>query len=278
MMKALFRLISLCLLCLLLFQTGLSQGRGGKRKTVRSAATVRQEIDALKKGQQQILTELREIRQMLEANEAGPSAPAAAAAPSAGPPRPAGDLTLKLRGEPQRGGQGARLAIIEYSDFQCPFCGTYARETFAQIEENYIKPGKIRYFFRDLPLPMHPNALPAAEAAHCAAEQGKFWEMHDRLFANQNALAARDLFQSAQAIGLDAAKFNQCLMSGKYRDAIRQSATEAESLGINGTPAFLIGILGPQGEQLKVRKVILGAEPYESFKAALDELLSSKAQ
>lgn len=273
-MKALFRLTSLCMLCLLISQTGLSQGRGGKRN-VRSTATMSQEIDALKRGQQQILTELREIRQMLGAKETGPSA----AQPPAGPPqRQAGDLTLKLRGEPQRGADGARLAIIEYSDFQCPFCGTYARETFAQIEENYIKPGKVKYFFRDLPLPMHPNAFPAAEAAHCAAEQGKFWEMHDRLFANQNALAAKDLFQSAQAVGLDAAQFNQCLMSAKYRDAIRQSVTEAESLGINGTPAFLIGIIGPQGQQLKVRKVILGAEPYESFKAALDELLAAKAQ
>ena len=233
---------------------------------------MRQEIAALKEGQRRILAELRELRKILETGAAGP-----VEAPSR-PTQPAGDLTLSFHGEPSRGDKGARIAIIEYSDFQCPFCGTYARETFSQLEENYIKTGKVKYFFRDLPLPMHPNAFPAAQAARCAGDQDKFWEMHDRLFANQNALSAVDLFKHAQALGLDTAQFNQCLMSGKYTAAIRQSMTEAEGYGINGTPAFLIGVIGPKGEQVRVRKVFIGAEPYDSFKAALDELLSSVRQ
>jgi protein-disulfide isomerase len=271
MMKRVAGLSAVSLLCLIMLcPAGLSQQRHGKRKLRQSQPNMRREIEALKKGQRQILAELRELRRLLATGEA-----ATADAPPAAPPQPAGDLIVNFHGDPARGAKAARVAIVEYSDFQCPFCGTYARETYSLIEENYIKTGKVKYFFRDLPLPMHPNAFPAAQAARCAGDQGKFWEMHDRLFANQNALSALDLFKHAQALALDTAQFNQCLMSGKYTNAIRRSVSEAEGYGINGTPAFMIGVIGPNGEQLTIKKVIVGAEPYESFKAALDELLST---
>lgn len=229
-------------------------------------STLRQEIDALKESQKQILEELREIRKLLQERQAG-----RVAAPDSPPPNP----TLSLNGEKFKGNPDAYLAIVEYSDFQCPFCGAYAHDAYPQIEANYIKTGKVRYFFRDFPLPIHPNAFQAAQAARCAGEQNKFWEMHDRLFDNQKALSPSDLPQHAQAVGLDVTKFNQCLASGKYTEEIRKSVAQGERIGVNGTPIFIIGTIGPKGEQLKVQKVLLGAKPYESFKTTLDELLSA---
>ena len=133
----------------------------------------------------------------------------------------------------------------------------------------------MRYYFRDLPLPSHTFALAAAQAARCAGEQGKFWEMHDLLFANQTTLAPPNLTKRAHELGLDEAKFSECLSSGKYRDNIRRSMAGAERMGLNGTPAFLLGVLDSSGNSVRSTKVIMGAESFDTFKAALDELLAA---
>ena len=109
-------------------------------------------------------------------------------------------------GAPSRGKADARVTIVEFTDYQCPFCSRYVRETYPQLDKEYVQTGKVKYVLRDLPLEaIHPLAMKAAEAAHCAGEQGKYWEMHDRLFANQTELARTDLAKHAQALGLDAA-------------------------------------------------------------------------
>lgn len=226
-------------------------------------ARMRKEIDELKEGQRQILEQIRELKGEPPFKRV---APAKLQTPF--------DLPVSATSQETKGNKGARVAIIEFSDFQCDFCLQYVTGTFPQLDKNYIKTGKVRYFFRNLPLSAHPNAFRAAEAAQCAAEQGKFWEAHDRFFANQNTLNPNDWPQHAQALGLDTTKFNQCLMDGKYDDAINKDIDEAQSLGINGTPAFLIGLTTPNNQIVSVRKVVMGAEPYESFKQALDELLS----
>jgi protein-disulfide isomerase len=125
-------------------------------------------------------------------------------------------------------------------------------------------------------LPIHTHAFKAAEAAHCAGEQGKFWEMHARLFSNQNALAAGGLSQQAQALSLDAGKFNECLSSSKYAELIRNSVATAEKIKIDGTPAFLVGMTDEAGEKIKIVRMLLGAQSYEDMKIVLDELLSSQ--
>lgn len=148
-----------------------------------------------------------------------------------------------------------------------------------QIDNDYIKTGKIKYVFRDLPLEsIHKNAFKAAEAASCASEQGKFWEMHDRLFANQATLAPTNLPSHAEAIGLDMAKFQQCLDSGKYAAEIRKSMAEAGDAGIAGTPTFLLGFTEPNSSKVKVLKVLRGAQPYTAFKDAIDAALSTQKQ
>lgn len=139
----------------------------------------------------------------------------------------------------------------------------------------------MRYVFRDLPLEsIHPHAFKAAEAAHCAGEQGKYWEMHDQLFQNQRALGPNALPAHAQAVGLDGAKFAQCLQEGKYAAEVRRDMAEAVAAGINGTPNFVIGIVNPKDPsdpRVRVYANIVGAQPYANFKAAIDAALAEAA-
>lgn len=259
MSKWLARFIVPPLLCLIQFQPAMSQQRESKQKKQEGQSEIRKEIDALKETQQQILNELQEIKRLLLITREIPEQKVA---------------SINVHGEPYRGNSGASVAIVEYSDFQCPYCARYVQEIYPKIEQDYIKTGKIRYLFRDFPLPIHPQAMQAAEAARCAGEQGKFWEMHDRLFSNQSALSIDDLPKHAQALGLEPAKFNECMASGKYARAIRGIMSGAERMGVNGTPAFLIGTVSSNGDVISSSNLILGVETYETFKSVLDELLS----
>ncbi len=144
-----------------------------------------------------------------------------------------------------------------------------------QIEKDYIDTGKIKYVVMDFPLPMHGQAMKASEAALCAGDQEKFWEMHDRLFANQNALSPEALSKHAEVLGLDTAQFKECLDSGKHAAQIKAAMAEGQKAGITGTPGFLLGFVEADGK-VKATKKISGAQPYANFKAAIDEMLSSK--
>jgi protein-disulfide isomerase len=181
---------------------------------------------------------------------------------------------LNVRGERFRGDDAARVAIVEYADFECPYCGEYERTTFPKLLSEYIQTGKVRYFYRDLPLPMHPLAVSAARAARCAGEQGKYWEMHDSLFAAQNALSTRALLDRAPTLGLDAAKFAECFSSDKYAEDLRKSISTAQALGIEGTPTFFIGAI--DGDTVTIKKAIQGGPPFQVFKSNLAALLASK--
>ena len=133
----------------------------------------------------------------------------------------------------------------------------------------------MKYVFMDFPLPMHGQAMKASEAALCAGDQDKFWEMHDRLFANQNALSPEALAKHAEALGLDTTQFKECLDSGKYAAQIKAAMAEGQKAGITGTPGFLLGFIEADGK-VKATKKISGAVPYANFKATIDEMLSSK--
>jgi len=230
-------------------------------------AALRTDVRALQAEQEKIISRLDELKQLLQANGRPNSAlPSVSQPPS----------TLDIHGEKFRGDSDARVAIIEYADFECPYCGEYERKAFPQLLSDYIQTGKVKYFYRDLPLPMHARALPAARAARCAGDQGKYWEMHDSLFANQNALSAPALLEHAQTLGLDAAKFAECFSSDKYSEDIRKSMSNAQALGIEGTPTFFIGTI--DGDIVKIRKAIQGGPPFEVFKTSLDALLASNGQ
>ena len=144
-----------------------------------------------------------------------------------------------------------------------------------KLEDEYIKSGKLRYAVRDFPLEsIHRNAFKAAEATHCAAEQGKYWELHERFFANQAKLNRPDLTAHAQAVGLDAAAFDRCVDSGKYAAKVRTDLAEAQRAGAAGTPTFFIGLTDQNSAQFKSVRVLRGAQPFDSFKEAIDSLLS----
>jgi protein-disulfide isomerase len=165
-------------------------------------------------------------------------------------------------GRPARGPSGAPVEIIEFSDFQCPFC-LRAHPVVAQVLAAYGD--RVRFVYRNYPLPSHPNARPAAEAAACAAEQGKFWEYHDRLFDHQDKLGDSDLKAHAVALGLESGAFNACVNTRKYQKDVDADIADANDIGVTGTPAFFIN-----GRPLD------GAQPLEVFKQIIDEELKGR--
>jgi protein-disulfide isomerase len=145
-----------------------------------------------------------------------------------------------------------------------------------QLDAEYIRTGKLRYAVRDFPLEsIHPHAFKAAEAAHCAGEQGRYWEMHDRLFAHHRGLTAADLPGHAQAVGLDGAKFQSCLQAGRHAARVRRDLSEGQKAGVRGTPSFFLVVQEPNDQSVKVLKVLRGALPFAQFKAAIDEALGA---
>jgi len=163
-------------------------------------------------------------------------------------------------GRVARGNAKAAVEVIEFSDFQCPFC-LRANPVVEQVLKTYGD--KIKFVYRHYPLQNHPNARPAAEASACAEAQGKFWEYHDRLFANPTKLSDADLKTHAAALGLDAAKFNACVDGHQQKPGIDADMAAAEAVGVTGTPAFFIN-----------GRSIEGAQPFESFKRVIDEELA----
>lgn len=167
----------------------------------------------------------------------------------------------------QQGSDNAPVLMIEFSDYQCPFCKRFFEETYKQIVKEYIETGKLKYVFRDFPLAFHANAQKAAESAECADDQNKYWEYHDRLFENQQKWEAlsdsTSEFESyAKALGLNADDFKTCLSSGKYTEEVKKDYNDGVLAGVNGTPGFFIN-----------GKLLVGAQPFSAFKQLIDEEL-----
>ncbi len=174
---------------------------------------------------------------------------------------------------PTLGSKNAPITLVEFTDFQCPYCGRHFSETFGKIKQDYVDTGKVKYEIRNLPLTsIHPNAQAAAEAALCADKQGKFWDMHDALFTNQQTWSGMSdpqptFAQYAKDIGLNAGKFKTCVDNHETAAQVQKDSTDGNTAGINGTPGFWI--LGPNGKTQQVS----GAYPYDTFKAAFDGML-----
>ncbi len=162
--------------------------------------------------------------------------------------------------DPSFGPPNAKVTIVEFSDFQCPYCKMFKDNTLAQLKQAYGD--RVRFVFRDFPLDsIHPYARQAAEAAQCAHEQGKFWEYHDVLFANQQALTIPDLKRYAQQLGLDTRRFNDCVDSHKYQASVEADVQEGNRLHVSGTPTFFIN-----------GQALVGAQPFEAFRSAINEV------
>jgi protein-disulfide isomerase len=162
------------------------------------------------------------------------------------------------------------VAIVQYSDFECPFCGAFARDTWPAIKEEYIERGTVLVAFRHLPLPMHRFAKSAAASAECAKEQGRFWEMHDLLFQQDGGLDESRGSLLASTLRLDRKAFDACLH--RPHRSVTQDQASADRLGISSTPTFLIGTV-QSDRSVKIAHVLIGAKPFARFKEVFDELL-----
>jgi protein-disulfide isomerase len=165
----------------------------------------------------------------------------------------------------------APLTVVEFTDYQCPYCRRFQAETWPRLKHDWIDTGKLRFIVRDLPLEIHSAARPAAEAAHCAGEQGRFWRMHDLLLGMQADLSVRGIDGYARAAGLDLGRFRACVAAHKYSADIARNLAAADRLRLNGTPSFIIGrtVNGVlTGER------VAGALPYDDFNAGLKALLA----
>jgi protein-disulfide isomerase len=209
-----------------------------------------------------ILQELKQIRQLLEKQGGRQAAP----------PQPEQPTTAKvsdLTGVNMLGKKDAPITIVEYTDYQCPFCQRFHVSAYPEIKKNYIDTGKVRFFSKDLPLDFHPNAMRAAMAARCAGEQGKFWELRDVMGQNPDKLDMDNIATFAQNLKLDSVALRACVNSNKYRDQIQADVVEAMKIGATGTPTFIVG--KSQGNGVD-GDLLLGALPFSEFDSKLKEL------
>ena len=206
----------------------------------------------------QILNELRQIRQLLEKQQAKQPA-------EEQPVR----ARLNLDGFQMLGKKDAPLTIVEFTDYQCPYCRQFHVTTYAELKKNYIDTGKVRFYSRDLPLDFHENAMRAAQAARCAADQGKFWQLRDIMGANPDKLDMPNLVGSAAGLKMDVAAFRSCVESEKYKNAIQTDVMEAMKIGANGTPTFVVGKSTADGVD---GELVVGALPYPAFDQKLKEI------
>lgn len=184
-------------------------------------------------------------------------------------------VKISIDDDPMKGDPNAPITIIEFSDYECPFCQRFYVNTLPLIEENYINTGKVNFVYRDFPIQsIHDNALPSALATECADDQGKFWEYHNMIFDKKStwekidgANLLQEFEQYAVVLGLNIEEFNACLESGKYLDEIKKDLQDGRDYGVSGTPAFFIGNDKLGYVELK------GAQPFESFQKVIDGML-----
>jgi len=205
-----------------------------------------------------------------------PNAPQAAA-PEV-PQQPSGPVEVSIDDDPILGDKNAKVTIVDFSDYECPFCKRYFDETFSQIKKDYIDTGKVKYVYRDLPLSFHQNAHAEAQAAECAREQGgdtTYFQYHDEIFkrttSNGTGLALDQLSVIANDIGLNGSTLQSCLDSEKYKAEVDKDLADAATYGATGTPSFFIGKSG-SGKTFK-GTILVGAQPFAAFKTIIDEQL-----
>lgn len=208
-----------------------------------------------------IISELRQIRQMLEKQQKG-------AAPPAEPVQPE-RVRLKIGSEFALGRSDAPLVMVEYTDYQCPFCSRFYTDAFPELKKQYIDTGKMRFISRDFPLDFHQHAMKAARATRCAGEQERFWQMKDALMINHARLTPELITSLARDAALDMDKFQGCMDSGKYQAEIKDGMAAAGAVGIKGTPSFVIGKMN--GDYLEGYRIV-GAQPFSAFDALLKEI------
>lgn len=210
-----------------------------------------------------ILTELRQIRQLLERQQGGQAAK----------PDPAQPVSVSVAGAYALGRDDALITMVEFTDYECPFCRDFHQTTFEKIKAAYIDTGRMRFVSRDMPLPMHPHAFMAAEAARCAGDQGMYWQTRHAFMAAPGELSTEAIMKAVRAVGADDTLVKKCLDGTKHRPAVQKDMVDAQAAGVTGTPSFVLG----RGAADQVEGgLIVGAQPFEVFDARIRELLAAK--
>ncbi len=231
------------------------------------AASTKEEVQALQGQVEQLQKDIDEIKKLLQE---GARAPAQARQQAA-----FAEQTVSIGDSPVLGDMDAPVTIIEYSDYQCPFCARNHTTVFPQIKEEYIDTGKVRFVMRENPLTsIHRDAFGASMAALCAGDQDQYWEMADQLFANQRALSTDNLKSYAADLGLDTDSFNECLDSKKYEGQVQADLASGAKLGMRGTPGFFIGKTDAEDpDKANLEVFIRGAQAIDQFRASINDLL-----
>jgi protein-disulfide isomerase len=244
--------------CLAALALTLAAADNPKKKDASSDGITRAQAD-------EILDELRQIRQLLERQ--------ADAAKPAGPPAPT-RARLHMEGAPMLGSKDAPITMVEFSDYQCPFCQRFHLQVYNEIKKDFIDTGKVRFYSRDLPIDqLHPNATRAAQAARCAGDQGQFWALRDIMSAHPENLDLNSLVADASSLKINPDTFRACVESGKYKEAVKSDLLEAMKIGADGTPSFVVGKSTPDGVD---GELIVGAQPYSLFQAKFKSLAVEK--
>jgi|SRR5688572_11703018 len=184
------------------------------------------------------------------------------------------DTLVDLQGLPVKGSQTSDVVLIEFGDYECPFCEKHARDVGKQLEARFVSTGQIRYAFAHLPLDIHPNAKHLAAAAVCAGLQGKYWDMHDRLFSDKPK-TSEAISIIVRDIGLESGQFQLCLdLSADPGMAFKRDMATAARLGLEATPAFAIGKLEQSG-QVRIAKFVVGAAPINIFQEAIGSVVGN---
>lgn len=212
---------------------------------------------------EQILAELKAMNEKLDKLDA--------AKPAARPRAPQ-RVSMELKGGQRMGDPKAPLVMVEFFDYECPFCKRFADQSLPSLKRDFIDTGKLLYVAQDLPLAFHKQARDAAMAGHCAGDQDQFWAYRDHMVANIKALKREDLIGYATELGLNTEQFSECLSKGKYAAEVERSRKLATSLGITGTPAFVIA--KNTGSKIEGEKIV-GAKPYKAFSSKINALHGS---
>lgn len=248
-----------CAVFVLILFVGVSPACSRAPKDV---ARLQNELDDLRAQHAQTVAELAELKTLVAQGRGG--------TPAEGPAR-----TLTVAKRPSRGEATASVTFIEYSDYGCQYCAQYTHEVYPRLIRDYVDSGKVRYVFKNYPVAeLHPDAFKAHVAAACAGDQGRYWEMHDRLFVDQKNFQRARLVEEARSVGLDTATFQSCLAGTTHEAVIRQDIDEAVRGGVNGTPVFVVALTEPGNAAVTPLRVVVGAQPYEAFADAIDAVLA----
>jgi protein-disulfide isomerase len=241
-----------CIAALTLPLIAADQKKDAKKKDAAADTITHEQAD-------QILDELRQIRQLLEKQNEAAGKPA-------GPAR----ARLHMEGAPMLGSKDAPITVVEFSDYQCPFCQRFHTQVYGDLKKDFIDTGKVRFYSRDLPIDqLHPNATRAAQAARCAGDQGQFWALRDIMSAHPEALDLTSLVADASVVKINPDTFRKCVETEKYKEAVKGDLLEAMKIGADGTPSFVVGKSTPDGVD---GELIVGAQPYNVFQEKFKSL------